>query len=169
MAKNKLGPYLLIIGLIIILVFIVGVRYGQKVEKTNKIINYLISLPPTKPAPTSIPLQFSTYSHSGCGIQFLIPLNLVTKDESTTSSLLIDQNTTINFSCKKDDPLATLIEDKKVATAEITLQNKKIMAKTQNNNLIFSLVNPKTYQTIYIVISKSLFPLFSTSLQYLSP
>lgn len=46
----KTRPYLLLFFLIIILIFILGVRYGQRVEKNNKVVDYLLNLPsPTTP------------------------------------------------------------------------------------------------------------------------
>ncbi|PIU36964.1 hypothetical protein COT02_03265 [Candidatus Roizmanbacteria bacterium CG07_land_8_20_14_0_80_34_15] len=42
----KLKSYIFIIVLIIILTFILGVRYGQKVEKNDKIVEYILSITP---------------------------------------------------------------------------------------------------------------------------
>lgn len=42
----KTKPYLFLFFLIVILVFILGVRYGQRVEKNNKIVDYLLSITP---------------------------------------------------------------------------------------------------------------------------
>ncbi|MEK7597801.1 MAG: hypothetical protein AAB441_04120 [Patescibacteria group bacterium] len=56
----KTKPYLFLFFLIVILVFILGVRYGQKVEKNNKAVDYLISItplptpPPNTPSPSGI-------------------------------------------------------------------------------------------------------------------
>ncbi len=61
----KSKSYLLLFFLALILVFILGVRYGQKVEKTNKIIDYVLSITPriTPTVPISpTPLQYATPS-----------------------------------------------------------------------------------------------------------
>lgn len=71
--SRKIIPYLFITFLLIVLVFILGVRYGQRVEKTNKTITYLISLTPS-PQPTAGPLvspEFIKQVNKECGVQFL--------------------------------------------------------------------------------------------------
>lgn len=42
----KIKSYIFIVALLIILFFILGVRYGQKVEKNNKIVDYVLSITP---------------------------------------------------------------------------------------------------------------------------
>lgn len=51
----KTKPYLFLFFLIVILVFILGVRYGQRVEKNNKIVDYLLLITPY-PTYTPYPL-----------------------------------------------------------------------------------------------------------------
>jgi hypothetical protein len=54
--KNK--PHLLLIFLAVILAFILGVRYGQGVEKNNKTVDYLLSITPThSSSPTPRPIS----------------------------------------------------------------------------------------------------------------
>ena len=54
----KIKSYLFLFFLVVILVFILGVRYGQKVERNNKVVDYILSItpfpssPPNTPAPT---------------------------------------------------------------------------------------------------------------------
>lgn len=52
-------PVFLIFFLILILIFILGVRYGQSIERNNKIIDYILSITPYPtytpyPSPTKI-------------------------------------------------------------------------------------------------------------------
>jgi len=42
----KTKPYLFLFFLVIILVFILGIRYGQRIEKNNKVVDYLLSITP---------------------------------------------------------------------------------------------------------------------------
>lgn len=51
----KTKPYLFLFFLAIILVFILGVRYGQRVEKNNKVVDYILSITPF-PTYTPYPL-----------------------------------------------------------------------------------------------------------------
>ncbi len=168
MSKNKLGPYILIVFLLLILVFVAGVRYGQKVEQTNKFINYLSLLSPTRPQTTPASLQFATYKNEACGLQFLYPTSLKKEKESSFSAQFTNENgSALSFNC---DPNQTslLTEEENVATEEIKLQNKKIMATNKNGLLTFRIKNPQNYKTISFTVPKSLYPLFETSLQFSS-
>lgn len=51
----KIKSYIFLVILTIILFFILGVRYGQKVEKNNKIVDYILSITPY-PTYTPYPL-----------------------------------------------------------------------------------------------------------------
>ena len=62
----KQGSYIFLFLLIVLLIFILGVRYGQKVEKNNKVVDYLLSITPYPtytPYPT-LPLPSKTASAS---------------------------------------------------------------------------------------------------------
>lgn len=77
--------------LLLILFFILGVRYGQQVEKTNKTVNYLISLPPTKPAePTPTPWKTQDYKSKRWGLHFYLPSFLMIKEDPTSSAIYIE-------------------------------------------------------------------------------
>ena len=93
MQKN--GPFYLISGLLLILFFIVGVRYGQRVEKTNKNISAILS---TTPKP--IKYDFKKYKNEKCNLEFSYPSNLKINKETTTSAEFKNKkNTVLNFSC----------------------------------------------------------------------
>jgi len=83
-------PYLFLLTLFIVLVFIVGVRYGQYVEKTNKIINYTLSITPTKP-PTPTPTWvFEEYKSKKWGVKFSYPSFLEIKEATNETKIIID-------------------------------------------------------------------------------
>ncbi len=42
----KKTSYIFLFFLLIVLIFILGVRYGQKVEKNNKVVDYILSITP---------------------------------------------------------------------------------------------------------------------------
>ena len=52
----KIKPYLFLFFLVVILVFILGVRYGQRVEKNNKVVDYILKI---TPYPTYTPFPSS--------------------------------------------------------------------------------------------------------------
>lgn len=84
----KLKSYFFLIFLFVVLVFILGVRYGQKVEKNNKVIDYLLRLPsPTVPiSPT--PPAYTEYKSKKWGLKFTYPANLEIKEDATAPAVL---------------------------------------------------------------------------------
>ncbi len=53
----KIKSYVFLIVLVVILFFILGVRYGQKIEKNNKVVDYVLSI---TPYPTYTPYPIIT-------------------------------------------------------------------------------------------------------------
>ena len=163
------------LALFIILVFIIGVRYGQRVEKTNKIVNYLISLPPSPTIqPSQKPLEFKTYKHDGCKIQFLYPSSLKRIEEASYSAKLAGGAHALEFDCTKDSA-RKLLESEKLATAEIKFKEKSLKGKLKpdirtvvgaESSFLFTFSHPRTAKNIYVEISKSLYPLFEKSLEF---
>lgn len=85
----KTKSYLLLFFLALILVFILGVRYGQKVEKTNKVINYVLSITPTTPiSPT--PLKYATSESKIWKIKFTYPSYLKIKEDPTKGAIFFE-------------------------------------------------------------------------------
>ncbi len=141
----KRGPIIFILVLIIVLVFILGLRYGQRVEKTNKAIDYLLSLPPTKPPqPTQIPLEFKEYMHKNCGVKFLYPTSATIEKESSTSALFNQGS---------------------VQSIKLTCDLKSALATTEAG--LLRRFNPRNGKTITIVVSPLLQPLIEKSLEFL--
>ena len=136
---KKFGPYLLLFFLAITLVFILGVRTGERVEKSN--------LPPTKPPlPTQPPLEFKTYTHKGCGVSFLYPSYFKLEKDSSAEAKISDNNKFIAFSCNK------------TAAAEPTINPQyKSLEK----------INPITGKKIIFTLEKSLLPLLEKSLEFI--
>lgn len=162
--NSKIGPYILLGLLSLTLIFILGVRYGQKVEKTNKLIEYVINFP--TPQPTTIPLDFNTFTHRECGIKFLYPLTLEIQTNSSESAVLVEnKNHMIQISCIKIP--AKPAERKNIATEEVQLKNKKIIAETTNGQLSFNLINSLNGKTLSITIAKNLYPLFERSFEFI--
>jgi len=79
-----------IVVLLLILFFILGVRYGQKVEKTNKVIDFLLSITPAKkPIPSPTPLIFEEYKSRRWGLKFKYPAGFEIKESTKTPEILI--------------------------------------------------------------------------------
>ena len=169
MNKNKLGPYVFIAFLVIALFFILGVRYGQKVEKTNKTIDYLISLTPAK-SPTPAPIGFKPYINKVCGLSFLYPSTInLDKNATDTAEFFQDKKLKIKIDCTKKIISPSMAETK-VATEEIMLKNKKMIVEVSRNDqgflYQFSLKNSINLKNINVVIEKNLYPLFEKSLEF---
>ncbi|MBI5127172.1 hypothetical protein HZA76_01825 [Candidatus Roizmanbacteria bacterium] len=81
-------PLLFIFFLIFILTFILGVRYGQRVEKNNKAVDYLLSITPTPRPPTPTPIKYKDYKSKKWGLKFTYPAGLEVK-ESTDSPVVL--------------------------------------------------------------------------------
>ncbi len=80
--------------LIIIIAFLAGVRYGQNVEKTNKVIDFIISLTPSvsptkTPSPT--PMPTTEYKSKRWGLKFKYPANLEIKESTNTPEIIIEE------------------------------------------------------------------------------
>ena len=169
MSKSKIAPYVFLSVLLLILVFIAGLRYGQQVEKSNKIIDYLISLPPTKIPPSPTTLEFKTFSHPGCGVSFLFPNQYRLISQSSSSALLVAsrEEPALEFNCSLNNPFADKYIDNKIATSEVSLFKKKLITKSYNGALIFPVKN--LGKTVYFYIPQSLFPVFEKSLELVNP
>ena len=163
-------PIIFLFILLIIFFFIIGVRYGQRVEKANKIIDYHLSLPPSPTLqPTQQPLEFKTLTHKQCSLQFVYPNYLDPEKETSTSAVLArESEKQIEIHCSKNDAIIEILEDKDIGSQELTFQGKKIQAKSilKNEVYIFRFIHPETGKTIYVSIVKSLFPLFESSLEF---
>lgn len=144
---------LLLMTLVIVLVFIGGVRYGGNVEKVNKNINYLISLtPPVKsptPSPTPISLKYKTFNHRQCSVSFLYPdVFKVSKETSQSAQLSYDDEPQLAFSCETKKP-------------KFSDFDKYTMKATESAK-----VNTVTGRRIYFRMNPDLIPLLDSSIEY---
>lgn len=179
---QKLGPIILIVALILILIFIVGVKYGQRVEKVNKTISYLISIAPTKPVPTTAPIEFKEYINDSCGFKFLYPAQLEVQKIGSSSGYLAEAkqgegSAIMNFACpdsKNFNRLAVQFHiSDHVATKEATFQNQKItlllVGKEDAGTYYLSLIHPFTKREILFIVKAKFYPLLEKSLTFIKP
>lgn len=172
---KRLTPYIAFGIMLIILFFILGVRYGQQVEKTNKTINYLISRFPPSPlspsSPPSPPLNFLSYDHKGCGIKFIYPSSLKKQKESSLSAEFVEnKEKVLTVDCDPASLFAPIVKDDKIASEEIKLNNKPIRVKLNHekagDSYVFQIKNSYG-KSIYVSILKSLYPLFEKSFEFI--
>lgn len=151
MKKNKIGPIILVVVLIVVLFFILGVRYGQKVEQSNKVINYLLSITPTRIPPTQQSLEFVSYKNTKCGIEFLYPSSLKLDQQGTWSAQFSEnKKKVLAFDCVGKRQLLNSLGEEKIASREVVFKN------------------PISEKNIYVLIKSNLLPLFESSLQYVN-
>ena len=86
----KTKPYLFLFSLVVILAFILGVRYGQKVEKSNKIIDAFLKLPSPTMLPTPTPISYIEYKSKKWGLKFTYPSNLEIKEDATMPAVFLN-------------------------------------------------------------------------------
>jgi len=145
---KKIGPIIFVAGLLVILIFIIGVRYGEKVEKINKKVDFYLSIAPTKPAPTSPSLEFKTYQHEGCGISFLYPSFFKVEKESSNEATIKNSKKFVSFNCHQK------------AATEPTVDPQYSS---------FEKINPKNGKKIVFTVEKSLLPLLEKTLEFSAP
>lgn len=145
----KKKPYIFLFVLFVILFFIIGVRYGQKVEQANKTISSYLSLPPTKPIEPTRSSEFETYSHKACGISFLHPAWLTKSAETTTSA---------QFS-EKGKVILSLTCDKKSVPPPSTKPDMTFFQKIDNTGK----------KTISFTLEKSILPLIEKTIEFITP
>src|SRR3989344_214911 len=172
--QSKKGPFILLSVLGLVLVFVVGVRYGQRVESTNKALSAILTSTPYAPSPTINPLQFATYNSKGCGAEFLYPSSIGVIKQSTTESRLTGKDgVAIALSCAKIPSFRSFFEDKNVATKEVSFQkqSQKALVKTTNGQTYLLLIvrNPFSGSQIFLAVEEKLYPLLQSSLIFKQP
>ncbi|MBI4973647.1 hypothetical protein HZC27_03495 [Candidatus Roizmanbacteria bacterium] len=165
MTHRKRTPYLFLGFLLLVLLFIMGVRYGQQVEKTNKLTSFLVSIAPsTTTAPSTVPLAFKTYKHTTCGVQFLLPTSFTTVKEGTEGAMLQDAGTIkVSFECRKQSAVAQVAP----STQTLTFQKKLIPVKESGSFYIFTLRNPNNNLSVELSVEKAFYPLLEKSLEFM--
>lgn len=151
---NKLSkPFLFIAFLVAVLMFIMGFRSGQNVEKRNKEIDFIISLTPapTKTptaTPSPRPVAFKTYIHKECAVQIVIPALFKKTGETSNSAKFEEEGEVVMaLSCARTDPFTKALKADKTATGVARL-------------------NPAIGRRTYFYLKKDLLPLVTNSLKF---
>lgn len=131
------APLILLITLTCILVFVIGLRYGQYVERTNKQNAVGVSITPAPKTIPKKPVSYSSFKHKGCGVEILIPTSLSKASESSTSASFKDESQSVlSFRCDRTG----------TGSAK---------------------VNPYTGRSVYFSVANSLKPLVDKTLTFL--
>lgn len=161
---RKRAPYIFIAVLVIILMFIIGFRAGQSVEKTNKDISILLSLPPTRmPEPTAKPLAFTVLATAGCGTSLLYPNTLTLTAESTQGAEFVEKNRTVlSISCVPwSKPQPTSIPG---APAGTIAGRQVAVTEKKDGYIVFQIKHPTKSILITVKASEDLVPFIEQNL-----
>lgn len=175
MINRKITPYFFLLVLFLIIVFIIGIKYGKKIEQSDKRIHYLVNI---KPSPTVTPIleptiTYITFIHEDCGISFLYPSYLEKISQSSDSAQIGGNFSNIAINCSKTTAISPT-DTEKIATQSLTLQNKKIIAtkkqisegKIDMDVLFFTVKNSNNNTNVSISIDSRLYPLFEKSFSF---
>jgi len=156
-------PYIFLAVLIAILLFILGIRYGQHVEKINKTVEYVISIPPSPTsAPTSIPLAFSNYSHLGCQISFLLPNELEKTKESSSSALFSTREKKLGIALLCEKKTYSKTDTERIATINKTIRVYEVQTKDTTS---YRMYHPITGKVVTLTVAQQYLPLIEKSLE----
>lgn len=106
------NTYLLVIILAIVAALLIGVNIGKNIFRSSA-ANFT-ERAPTIPTPTSLPVQFITYTNAACGFSFDYPNSFTKMDNASGSAVLIrpDGTESITVTCQKDIPRKPLPPEK---------------------------------------------------------
>lgn len=170
------APYLFLMALIGILLFIAGVRHGGKVERENKAIAFYLSMAPTKataysPTPEQeAEIDLVKTKPNACGIAFLYPSTMSPVKTASGEAQIDSAKHTIRFSCNLDNPLFDSARDATLPQEDITVANRKIKARIQTiakgKAYSFTLANPLTGKPMAFLIDEGMVMLFGKTLEF---
>lgn len=163
----KKGPAILLVFLLLISVFMLGIKYGQKLQSAASITSPLPTSPvPSPKATNDTSFTFAEYTHKGCGIQFLKPNPFKVTKESSLSAVLSYKNQNISFECPKKPVRKLQKTEKTTATSSVLLQNKTLQGYREGNNIRFIIEHAYRKTPIIISIDNNLLPLIQSSLKF---
>lgn len=153
-----------------------GNRYGQEVERANKILDVLLSI---TPSPSIVPIemqpaeiQYQEITLEECGVSFLVP-EMYTGDISSDEAVLktSDSSTGAEVSCNPRSSIATIMTDEQGATTEVELNEEEITASvgaflaTEDTEFYAFALDASQNSSVRVIISERLLPLFIRSLK----
>lgn len=169
----KRGPIIFILLLVSMLVFILGVQYGKKVNIADEALSIFLSITPS--LTPSVSLQpdatYDVYRNETCGISFLYPSSLQLRDASSEASLFSSNQSKI-LTIKCLDQLAPSQKPhENIATSSVELQKFSIVGEEleqkEGTYIKFSQKHPYNGRIITAVIRKSLLPLIEKTFEFI--
>ncbi len=169
MSNTRKAPYIFLFVLILIIAFIGGLRYGQSVERTNKVVDFILSITPSptlKPEPTK-PITFKPFSHIGCGIKILLPESTPIVENASVSAVLGNTQSGISLGCQKKPSSIAQIESGTATASTIQVNGQSVPTQHFTTGMnVFTIKNPLNAKTIFFAISDNYLPLVTSTLQF---
>lgn len=153
-------PTFFLFILVLIAFFLIGMRFGKKIERVDKKYACLKT-----PAPTPLPLKFNTFS-SPCGLKFLYPVLTKKPDEKSASSeqkLTYDKQT-ISVNCNKEQ-IDKLLKNKNLSEIK-TIKNQKMSIYETADGFLILTNYYKNRKSILISLPKNLLNLFEETVSF---
>lgn len=170
--KRALIPILFIIALVGICIFIIGQRYGRYVAQADKTLSVLLTVTPTKPAPTNTPEPTVGYRRTEgdtCGLSYVVPTDATFENESSRSALLYTKGQHMEIKCDSQtfgtnnqpgSPITLELLGREVQASE-----GYFLGPLPKKVQLFSFTHPRTGQRIHILGTAELVTLFRETVQ----
>jgi len=161
-----------IFSLIALLMFIVGFRYGRKVDTAEKTY-----VPPTPrpeatsisfPTPTPFSQEFAYFTHKDCGISFVLPKNYEEQKKSSDEARLkvLDEEIVVNCNKKKVAEIRLALADLQEESVEKIGSQKVNIYTAPGNKDRWVMLNNVDQKYVYFLTPKSLTPLIIKTLGF---
>ncbi len=177
MNRKKATPYIFIVTLLLIIVFMGGIKYGIRVEKINK--TEVLSLTPIKKQASPTPIiekpTLKTLAHPGCKVSFIYPYTSSTIIKKATHSATITdkmQKLKVELDCKKEDINEIQKKLSKDYTKTKTIIHSGVVVEkyTSNKKINILLVRNKLDNSRTVILaSDNILPFIESSIQIYKP
>jgi len=158
--------------LVSVVLFLAGFRLGKKIERIDKTYTPLLTPTATpKPTATPLPLRFTTFLSTDCGLKFLYPDYFEEKETATSEARLVYNNDEITVDCRKSkiEEFTKNIKNHQKED-EITIKNRKVQVyqlTDQKGGVLFLILNPQRTKKILITLPKNLLNLVAETVEFL--
>lgn len=158
-------PMIFIFSLIVLVVFLFGVRLGTQVDKQDKELSSLLTPSPTNiPSPTNTPISYIEYKLENCNVSFSLS-NLFSQSELSSEEAKFNHgNQKVYINC---NPEIVAGYKKLFATKEPELtenvNNQKINMYKTDEGIGYIIKKQSSKETLFS-FPESLLPLFKSSI-----
>lgn len=168
MIRSSRTPWIALVVLIVFGMFLLGVRYGQEVEKANKLSAEVRRMLPTyfptlQPTPEASILSYKSFvDPTECRVNFTVEDSWkTTKVSSQSANLSQGGKTLLDYSCAQKNPYK-MGKPAASESAQFSSESLKIFQSDSNEMLV--VVNQNLSEPLYLRVHKGVLPLIYDSL-----